>query len=199
MSLVTRLRLALAQADGIPPLLVGDDGHSDVPRDQGGTPAAVLVPIMLRPEPTLILTVRPETLRQHAGQVAFPGGRVDPGDVDVVDAALREAEEEIALSRGEVEVIGTADPYRTVTGYDVTPVIGLIGPDVPLRANADEVSDIFEAPLAFVLDPANQLEREVEWRGRQRLYHEILWGERRIWGATAAMIVNLGRRLAAVQ
>lgn len=158
------------------------------------TPAAVLVAITDRPEPGLILTRRTETLRTHAGQVAFPGGRIDQGE-DAITAALREAEEEIALARGLVEVVGPADRYVTVTGFQVTPVIGVIPPDLPLVPSAAEVADWFEAPLAFLLDPANHFDREVDWQGRRRRYYEILWKDRRIWGATAAMIVNLAHRL----
>jgi 8-oxo-dGTP pyrophosphatase MutT (NUDIX family) len=127
-------------------------------------------------------------------QVAFPGGRIDPGE-DAIAAALREAEEEIALPADQVELVGPADRYVTVTGFQVTPVIGVVPPDLPLAPSAAEVADWFEAPLEFLLDPANHLEREVDWQGRRRRYYEILWNERRIWGATAAMIVNLARRL----
>jgi 8-oxo-dGTP pyrophosphatase MutT (NUDIX family) len=134
-------------------------------------------------------------MRKHAGQVAFPGGRIDPEDRDAVAAALREAEEEIGLPRHMVEVIGTADRYRTITGYEVTPVIGVVPPDLPLVPQLGEVAAIFEAPLDYILDPARQAIRTVEWRGRERSYYEIEWEGRRIWGATAAMIVNLAHRL----
>ncbi len=195
MSHVEILRRALALPEGTAPLLVGDDGIDDV-GGSGSTPAAVLVPVVLHEEPTVILTVRPQTLRQHAGQIAFPGGRVDPGDTDAADAALREAEEEIALPRGAVEVIGTSDRYRTVTGFEVTPVVGLVRPGVALAANPAEVAAIFEAPLEYLIRPDNQVRRTVEWQGRPRTYYEINWDGQRIWGATAAMIVNLGRRMA---
>lgn len=158
------------------------------------TPAAVLVAVTDRPSPGLILTQRTETLRQHAGQIAFPGGRIDPRE-DAITAALREAEEEIALSRAEVEIVGLADRYVTITSFSVTPVIGVVRPDLPLVPNADEVADWFEAPIDFLFDSANHKQRELDWQGRQRRYYEIMWGERRIWGATAAMIVNLSRRL----
>lgn len=158
------------------------------------TPAAVLVAVTDRTSPGLILTQRTETLRQHAGQIAFPGGRIDPRE-DAITAALREAEEEIALPRAEVEIVGLADSYVTITGFSVTPVIGVVRPDLPLAPNAGEVADWFEAPIDFLFDPANHKLRELDWQGRQRRYYEIMWGERRIWGATAAMIVNLARRL----
>jgi len=144
----------------------------------------------------VILTLRPETMRKHPGQISFPGGRLDPQDGGPVDAALREAEEEIGLERGLVEVIGIADRYRTVTGFEVTPVIGIVPPDVRLVPHPGEVAAVFEAPLDYLLDPAHQAVRTAIWRGRERCYFEIDYEGRRIWGATAAMIVNLGRRLA---
>lgn len=160
-------------------------------------PAAVLVPVVERPEPGVILTLRPETMRQHAGQISFPGGRIEPDDDGPVAAALREAAEEIGLDSARVEVIGIADRYVTVTGFEVTPVVGILPPDLPLRPDPDEVADLFEAPLDFLLDPRHQIRRSVMWRGRERHYYEIDYQERRIWGATAAMIVNLSRRLGA--
>jgi 8-oxo-dGTP pyrophosphatase MutT (NUDIX family) len=177
-------------------LLFGDFDDPALLGTQASSPAAVLVPVVDRPEPTVILTLRPDTLRQHAGQVAFPGGRIDPGDDGPVGAALREAEEEIGLPRSRVEIIGVADTYRTITGYDVTPVIGVVPPDLPLRAEPSEVAAIFEAPLDFILRPEHHMVRTVQWQGRERSYYEIMWHDRRIWGATAAMIVNLSRRLA---
>lgn len=161
----------------------------------GITPAAVLVPVVDRPDPGVILTLRPETMRRHAGQVSFPGGRIDPEDDDAVAAALREAEEEIGLPHGEVEVIGTGDIYRTVTGFEVTPVVGIIPPDLTLTPHPGEVAAVFEAPLHYLLDPAHQQVRTAEWRGKMRTFYEIEWEGQRIWGATAAMIVNLSRRL----
>jgi 8-oxo-dGTP pyrophosphatase MutT (NUDIX family) len=190
MTLAERLRNSL-RGESDAELLVGDLPEL---RAQATVEAAVLVAITDRPEPGVILTVRREHLRTHAGQIAFPGGRMDPGE-DAVAAALREAEEEILLDRGAVEVIGTADRYCTVTGYVVTPVIGAIPPDLPLHPHEHEVADWFEAPLAFLLDPANQHQRSALFQGRERNYYEIDWNGRRIWGATAAMIVNLSRRL----
>jgi 8-oxo-dGTP pyrophosphatase MutT (NUDIX family) len=193
MTLADKLRAALDAIDDTLVLLTGD--QADFDPETLGHPAAVLVAVTDRAEPGVILTLRTETMRRHAGQVAFPGGRIDPEDDGPIGAALREAEEEIALPRHAVEVIGTADRYRTVTGYDVTPVIGVVAPDHPLHPAEAEVADVFEVPLAFLLDPANHVEATVEWQGRERHYYEIIWEGRRIWGATAAMIVNLSRRL----
>ena len=191
MSLVDRIARSLA-ADPPHDLLPGDLVEE---LDDEPSPAAVLVAITDRPDPGLILTVRRDDLRTHAGQVAFPGGRIDPGETPC-QAALREAHEELDLDPGHVTVLGEADPYRTVTGYHVTPVVGLVPPDLVLRPNPAEVAGWFEAPLDFVLDPANQQRMSAEFRGRTRHYYQIDWQDRRIWGATAAMLVNLGRRIA---
>ena len=191
MSLIERITLALS---GEPPheLLSGDlvEGHDGEHRQ-----AAVLVAITDRAEPGLLLTQRREDMRTHAGQIAFPGGRIDEGE-DAVAAALREAREELGLNPALVRLLGQADPYVTVTGYWVSPVIGVIPPDLELVANPAEVADWFEAPLDFVLDPANQRQMSAEYRGRTRHYYQIDWEGRQIWGATAAMLVNLSRRLA---
>lgn len=191
--LAARLKAALA----LPPppgLLHGD--LVELP-DSNLQPAAVLVAITDRPDPGLHLTLRREDMRSHAGQVAFPGGRLDLGE-DAVAAALREAEEEIGLPRDAVNLWGVADCYRTVTNFIVTPVLGLVPPDLPLSPHEHEVADLFEAPLSFVLDPANQQRMTAEFQGATRTYYQINWEGRRIWGATAAMIVNLTRRLEAL-
>lgn len=195
MSLSARLRMLLANGHAQEMCLLDGDGlHHERPTD--AVEAAVLVAITDRDRPGVILTQRPETMRKHAGQVAFPGGRMDPDDADLFAAALREAEEEVALPRDQVELIGATDPYRTITGYKVTPILGVVPPDLALTPNADEVAAIFEAPLDFLLDPANHATNTVNFNGRSRTYYEIFWGDRRIWGATAAMIVNLSRRIA---
>ena len=192
MNLAERLRAALEIAHE-PILLTGD--HHDFDREEVTHPAAVLVAVTDRADPGVILTQRTDTLRRHAGQVAFPGGRIDPEDDGPIAAALREAEEEIALPRAAVHVVGIGDRYRTVTGYCVTPVVGVVAPDFAyVRAEA-EVAAVFEVPLSFLLDEANHTEASVEYQGAMRHYYEIIWGDRRIWGATAAMIVNLSRRL----
>ena len=193
MRLADRLRQALEIGHGRAPILL----EGDVLEGAEGelAPAAVLVPVVDRPSPTVILTERPKTMRKHPGQISFPGGRIDPGDDGPIDAALREAEEEIALPRGAVEVIGIADRYRTVTGFEVTPVLAVVRAGVQLRAQPGEVADWFEAPLHYLLDPRHQHVRTIVWQGSERAYYEIEWEGRRIWGATAAMIVNLSRRL----
>jgi 8-oxo-dGTP pyrophosphatase MutT (NUDIX family) len=190
VSLAERLRAALDRESSTPPL------EADFPEQRAlaSLPAAVLIAITERAEPGVILTVRREHLRTHAGQVAFPGGRLDPGE-DAIAGALREAEEEIGLPKAHVEVAGTLEPYRTVTGYVITPVIGAVPPDLALAPHEHEVAAWFEAPLAFLLDPANQQRRSALFEGSTRQYYEIVWNERRIWGATAAVIVNLSRRL----
>lgn len=181
-----------------------DEGHGvelpDLRTDAGFAPpvvrpAAVLIAVTDRLEPGVILTHRPEAMRAHAGQVAFPGGKLDPGE-DAVTAALREAHEELAISSSDVRVIGASDRFVTGTGYDVTPVLGLVPPDLPITPNPVEVASWFEAPLGFLLDPANYLHKETQWQGRIRPYIEIDWQGHRIWGITAAILANLARRLA---
>ena len=191
MTLAERLRAALQDSAG-PPVLTGDD----MPPSERNVAAAVLIAITDRAEPGVILTQRTDTLRRHAGQVAFPGGRVDPEDADAVAAALREAHEEIALPPQAVRIVGETDRFRTGTGYDIVPVIGVVPPDLPLVAAEAEVAAVFEVPLAFLLDPANHCESAGSWEGRTRRFYEIPWPDHRIWGATAGIIVNLSRRLA---
>jgi len=167
-------------------------------RDQ--RPAAVLIAVTERKAsdghgPGVILIERPAKMRKHAGQVAFPGGAIDPGE-GPVEAALREAHEEIALPLSKVNVIGTTDVFDTATGFKITPVLATIPPDLPLNPNPAEVDEWFEAPLSFVLDHANHDERHVEWEGSRRRYIEMFWEGHRIWGVTAAIIENLAIRLA---
>jgi 8-oxo-dGTP pyrophosphatase MutT (NUDIX family) len=158
-------------------------------------PAAVLVPIVWRESPGLILTLRTDRLTHHGGQIAFPGGRIEEGDADAVAAAAREAYEEIGLEADAIEPLGFLDRYATITGFDVTPVLALVDPDARLVPDPGEVADVFEVPLDWVLDPARQERRAREFLGRTRHYHAIEYEQREIWGATAAMIVNLTERL----
>lgn len=195
MRLADQLRRALdsrpAQATT---LLPGD--HAFFDPAQVTSAAAVLLAVTDRDVPGVLLTRRNANLRRHAGQIAFPGGRIDPEDKDPVDAALREAEEEIALPCRLVEVVGTVEQYRTVTGYQVTPVIGVVPPDLTLVPSEAEVAEVFEVPLAFLLDDINHQKKSAPYQGHERHYYEIMWNDYRIWGATAAMLVNLSRRMA---
>ncbi|ODP37061.1 coenzyme A pyrophosphatase [Sphingomonas turrisvirgatae] len=190
------MRAALDAPRTTAPVLLSEDVR-DATLDPGEAPmpAAVLVAVTDRRAPGLILTRRTDTLRRHAGQVAFPGGRIDPDDDGPIGAALREAREEIGLDPAAVEIVGPADRYRTVTGFEVTPVIGVIPPDLAFTPEPGEVAAVFEVPLDFVLDPVNHVESSAQWQGVERRYYEINWGGHRIWGATAAMLVNLSRRL----
>lgn len=157
--------------------------------------AAVLIAVTDGDEPGIILTQRPRDMRDHPGQVAFPGGKVDPGE-NAIEAALREAHEEIALDPSLVRVIGTTDRYKTGTGFDVTPVLGVVPHGLELTPNPTEVEDWFEAPLSLLLQQENWTEHEVFWRGAMRRYLEMDYQGFRIWGVTAAIISNLSRRIA---
>lgn len=182
---------------------VFDDGHgyphpdliTDVRFAEGRPkPAAVLIPVTDRPEPGVILTKRPDDLRSHPGQVAFPGGKIDKGETPL-EAALREAEEELAMPRDAVRVIGATDNYITGTGFDITPVLGVIPPDLPLVPNPGEVESWFEVPLAELFNRSNYDRRSAFWKGAERHYYEWHYEGYRIWGVTAAIIANLSHRL----
>ena len=187
------------------PDLMSDARFADAERTAD---AAVLIAVTDRPTglmqrsdrpsydgPGVILTQRPTTMRDHPGQVAFPGGKLEPGE-DAVSAALREAQEELALDPESVRLIGTTDHYKTGTGFDITPVLGVIAPDLPLRADPREVESWFEAPLSLVMDADNWTRNEVFWKGAMRPYLELDYQGYRIWGVTAAICYNLSRRLA---
>lgn len=156
--------------------------------------AAVLIAVTERDDPGVLLIHRPETMRSHPGQVAFPGGKIDPGE-DPITAALREAEEELGIKADDIRIIGQSDPFQSRTGFHITPVLGIVPPDLPILPNPHEVSDWFEAPLRFILDPANHLEKTIFFDGMERQYLEFYWESHRIWGVTAGIISNLARRI----
>jgi len=175
----------------------GDHSLDDVPLalPLNPKPAAVLVPIVMREKPTLLLTERSSALRQHSGQIAFPGGRVDPTDASVLEAAYREAEEEIGLSARFISPLGYLDAYLSTTNYLVIPVVARVSPSYALNLNPQEVADTFEVPLGFLMDPAHHELHAREWKGRLRRYYAMPYRERYIWGVTAGIIRNLYERL----
>lgn len=169
-----------------------EDGATGV----AATPAAVLFPIVQRPQGhTVLLTQRTDHLRDHAGQVSFPGGRVDAVDVSPQATALRETQEEIGLAPSHIEIFGYLPQYYTGTGFVVTPVVGLLTPPFELQPDPFEVAEIFEVPLSFLLDPANHQRHSIFLRGALRHYYAMPYGRYFIWGATAGMIRSLSERL----
>jgi len=188
-----RLRAALfaAPASGV---FVLEDGVGE----ETLTPASVLFPIVLRPAaPTVLLTQRTAHLKDHPGQISFPGGRAEPEDPSPAHTALREAEEEIGLPAGRVEIAGYLPEYRTGTGFRVTPVVAMVTPPFDLRPDPFEVAEVFEVPLAFLLDPANHKRHALHYRGQLRHYYAMPYGDYFIWGATAGMIMSLYQALGA--
>ena len=174
-----------------------DDGHRLPGREGLMTPAAVLMPIVNRPDGlTLLLTQRSETLPDHPGQISFPGGRRENEDLSPAHTALRESTEEIGLDPRQVDILGEVGRYETVTGYVVTPVVGWVEPPFEITADPVEVAEVFEVPLSFVLNPDNYIQRQREIAGRTRHFFACPYGERYIWGATAAMILLLYYALA---
>lgn len=160
-------------------------------------PAAVLVPVVDRGEPTVLFTVRTQELASHAGQVAFPGGKIDPEDESPVAAALREASEEIGLAPGLAEPLGYLDLYLTFSGFRILPTVARVRPDYALTLNPREVTEIFEVPLSFLMTPANLQRRSRDWKGISREYYAIPFGDRYIWGITAGIVRNLYDRVCA--
>jgi 8-oxo-dGTP pyrophosphatase MutT (NUDIX family) len=170
--------------------------HSEPMHDGQLRDAAVLVPIVDRgPDATMLLTKRTEKMRSHAGQIAFPGGRVDATDPSPEDAALRETEEEVGLDRSFVEVIGRMPDYVTGSGFRVAPVLGIVKPGFLLTLNADEVSDAFEVPLSFLMNPANHTRDSGIWRNRERFFYRMPYQDWMIWGVTAGIIRTIYERL----
>ena len=188
------LRRSFAQPDAPRDTIHGD--HGTRPDATELTPASVLVPIVLREaEPTVLFTRRTAHLRSHSGQISFPGGRAEAGDAGPEHTALRETREEIGLAAECIELLGCLGDYHTRTGYRITPVVGLVTPPFELNPHRGEVDEVFEAPLAFMLDPANHQRHSREFQGKTRHFFAIPWREYYIWGATAGMLVNLQRRL----
>lgn len=163
---------------------------------QGLTPAAVLVPVIERPQGlTVLFTQRTAHLNDHAGQVSFPGGRCEASDASPVITALRETEEEIGLAQSRVEILGILPEYHTGTGFSVTPVVGLVRPPFELKPDSFEVAEVFETPLSFLLDPANHQRHSMEIGGMLRQYYAMPYDGYFIWGATAGMLISLHRLL----
>ena len=190
---LAELRIRLASRSQPEFAVYGDDGTEG--RAAASTPAAVLIPVISHNELTVLFTQRTTHLTSHAGQVSFPGGRVEPGDASAEFTALREAQEEIGLSPDRVEILARLPDYRTRTGFRVTPVVGLVTPPLELAPDPREVESVFEVPLAFLLDPANRERRTREFQGMTVGYYVFEYQDRVIWGATAGMLVNLYRML----
>lgn len=186
-----RLRRAIAATSA---------GSSDFDLNPGAAPECVAlrpagVLIGVTPDESVILTKRSSLLRHHPGQIAFPGGKVDPGDGDAVGAALREATEEVGLPTGSAQILGTLAPHQTITGFSVTPVVALV-PDFQLVPEPGEVDEIFPVPLSHLMDRANYQVQSRLWRGVARGYYVVPWGPYYIWGATARMLRQLAERMA---
>ncbi len=170
---------------------------SDAPRlVENIRPAAVLVPIVkYRQELNILLTLRSDHLPSHAGQVAFPGGKVEQNDITPVDTALRETEEEVGIDRSHVEILGSLDSYQTASGFRILPIVGMINEGYSYKIDTNEVADIFEVPLDFLMSPDNHKKESMVWKNKERFFYSMPWQDRYIWGATAGIIRNLYERL----
>jgi len=188
---------ATAGGQGGADRLHGDsDLNPDMVARRALVPAAVLVPVVDRKDAlTVLFTRRTDDLPEHAGQICFPGGRIEPDDASPEDAALRETEEEIGLDRRHIEVLGRLDDYMTGSGFSITPVVGVVAPPFTLTPQVREVAEAFEVPLAFLLDPANHQRHERIIAGRDRHFYAMPYEGYFIWGATAGMLINLYQRL----
>jgi 8-oxo-dGTP pyrophosphatase MutT (NUDIX family) len=187
----------LTDVSAVPPS--GDQGTDRMlqilAQEQPIRPAAVLIPVVDHAQPTVLLTQRAAHLNDHAGQISFPGGKIDSSDASPLDAALREAEEEIGLQRSFVTPVGYLDLYATGFGFRILPTVARVQPGFELQVNADEVDDVFEVPLAFLMDPINHQVHSKEWRGIMRSYYAMPFAERYIWGATAGILRVLYERI----
>lgn len=187
----------LSDPDLVP--LSGDQGTDRmlqiIAREQPIRPAAVLIPVVDHPQPTVLLTQRSAHLNDHAGQISFPGGKIDATDASPLDTALREAEEEIGLSREFVDPVGYLDLYGTSFGFRILPTVARVRPGFKLRINQTEVDDAFEVPLAFLMNPENHQLHSKEFRGIERAYYAMPYEERYIWGATAGILRVLYERI----
>lgn len=170
-----------------------DESHFGTP-EQGYKDAAILIAITKRARPGLLLTVRPSTMRDHANQVAFPGGKIDSGDKDAIAAALREADEELGIKPANVNIIGTGELYFTASGFAITPVVGLVPEDIIITPDPDEVADWFEIPFDIVIAPGALSRKTAMWQGRPRSYYDLKWNGYHIWGITAGILANLARQ-----
>lgn len=196
MNLLEDLRARLPQ--GPQEIVLRDDVDMDLAAEPVTAPplrASVLLPIVFHAEPTLLFTRRTATLARHSGQVSFPGGRSEPHDISPLQTALRETFEETGIAPGHVSVAGYLDRYLTGTGFDIQPVVGLLNPGFVLAPDPREVDEVFEVPLAFLLDPGNRRRESRAIAGRQRRFYAFTYNGHEIWGATAAIIVNLAERM----
>jgi 8-oxo-dGTP pyrophosphatase MutT (NUDIX family) len=193
------LEVPLALTDLSAPAVRGDLDLDPAVWEKAGIvasrPAAVLVPIVARSEPTVLLTQRTTDLSNHAGQIAFPGGKIDPIDATPVAASLREAREEIGLEPRLVEPIGYLDLYLTFSGFRILPLVARVDPAYQMVLNAFEVTEAFEVPLAFLMSAQNHIRKSRDWKGIQRQYYEMPFGQRHIWGVTAGILRNLYERI----
>lgn len=193
------LDVPLALTDLDAPAVRGDlDLDPDLWRQAGvvaSKPAAVLIPVVDRADPTVILTLRTPDLASHAGQIAFPGGKIDPHDDSPLDAALREAEEEIGLARALVEPLGYLDLYLTFSGFRILPTVARVSPDYVVTLNQSEVAEAFEVPLRFLMQPGNHQRQSRDWKGITRQYYAMPYEDRYIWGVTAGILRNLYERI----